>query len=93
VVLNTNGTMHKTIRPRIWQWAIRGNPLRHNGTRGLLSLENKSQLVSFDPATGSITGTAALDGDARGVAVSGDSSTAYVTRFPLHQGWGTVIQG
>jgi YVTN family beta-propeller protein len=80
VVLNTNGTMHKTIRLEYGSGPY-GVTFAPNGTRGLLSLENKSQLVSFDPATGSITGTAALDGDARGVAVSGDSSTAYVTRF------------
>jgi hypothetical protein len=50
-------------------------------TKGLLTLESKSQLLSFDPTSGNTTGTLALDGALRGVAVSGDSQAAYVTRF------------
>jgi YVTN family beta-propeller protein len=50
-------------------------------TRGLLTLESKSALISFDPSSGAGTGTLALDGTVRGIAVSADSQEAYVTRF------------
>lgn len=52
-----------------------------NGSKGLLSLESKSTLLTFDPANGSITGTLTLEGDLRGIAVAADSQTAYITRF------------
>jgi cytochrome c peroxidase len=50
-------------------------------TKGLLTLEHKSVLHSFDPANGAITGTLSLAGAVRGIAVSHDSQAAYVTRF------------
>lgn len=50
-------------------------------SRGLLSLEHKSRLLSFDPTSGAITGSLNLTGDLRGIAVAADSQTAYVTRF------------
>lgn len=52
-----------------------------DGARGLLTLEHKATLSSFNPATGAITGSVVLAGDVRGIAVSADSQTAYVTRF------------
>ncbi|UXH80017.1 Ig-like domain-containing protein [Roseateles amylovorans] len=52
-----------------------------DGSRGLLSLEHQSRLLSFDPASGAITGNLDLAGDLRGIAVAADSQTAYVTRF------------
>lgn len=50
-------------------------------SKGVLTLENKSQLITFNPSTGATTGTLPLSGAVRGVAVSADSSVAYVTRF------------
>ncbi len=50
-------------------------------TKGLLTLEHKSTLISFNPATGATTGTLVLAGAVRGIAVSADSQAAYVTRF------------
>jgi cytochrome c peroxidase len=50
-------------------------------SKGLLTLEHKSTLVAFDSSTGAITATRALTGAVRGIAVSGDGGTAYVTRF------------
>lgn len=52
-----------------------------DGSKGLLSLESKASLMSFDPSTGTITSTLALEGNLRGIAVSADSQVAYVTRF------------
>lgn len=52
-----------------------------DGARGLLTLESKSVLMSFDPSNGSTTGAVALEGNLRGIAVSADSQVAYVTRF------------
>ncbi|HUG26629.1 ricin-type beta-trefoil lectin domain protein, partial [Piscinibacter sp.] len=52
-----------------------------DGTKGLLTLESKSALVSFNPSTGATTGTLPLEGTLRGIAVSADSQAAYVTRF------------
>ncbi|MGJ7614340.1 MULTISPECIES: RICIN domain-containing protein [unclassified Variovorax] len=52
-----------------------------DGTKGLLTLESKSALMSFDPANGNATGTVPLQGEVRGIAVSADSQVAYVTRF------------
>ncbi|MFM9925761.1 Ig-like domain-containing protein [Variovorax sp. H27-G14] len=50
-------------------------------TRGLLTLESKSVLMSFDPGTGATTGAVSLDGNLRGIAVNSNSQVAYVTRF------------
>ncbi|GER18738.1 RICIN domain-containing protein [Variovorax boronicumulans] len=52
-----------------------------NGAKGLLTLESKSVLMSFDPSNGATTGALALEGGVRGIAVSADSQVAYVTRF------------
>ncbi|QNK70743.1 Ig-like domain-containing protein [Variovorax sp. PAMC26660] len=52
-----------------------------DGTRGLLTLESKSVLMSFDPSNGATTGAVALEGTLRGIAVNADSQLAYVTRF------------
>jgi PKD repeat protein len=50
-------------------------------TQGLMTLEHKSALVSFNPTTGAATGTLTLAGAVRGIAVSANSQDAYVTRF------------
>ena len=52
-----------------------------DGAKGLLTLESKSVLMSFDPSNGSTTGAVALEGNLRGIAVNADSQVAYVTRF------------
>jgi mono/diheme cytochrome c family protein len=52
-----------------------------DGTKGLLTLESKSVLMSFDPSSGATTGAVALEGSLRGIAVNADSQVAYVTRF------------
>lgn len=50
-------------------------------SKGLLTLESKSTLQSFDPTSGAGTGSLVLKGTVRGIAVAGDSQSAYVTRF------------
>jgi len=50
-------------------------------TKGLLTLESKSTLQSFDPSSGASTGSLVLKGTVRGIAVAADSQAAYVTRF------------
>lgn len=52
-----------------------------DGAKGLLTLESKSMLMSFDPSNGATTGAVALAGNLRGIAVSSDAQVAYVTRF------------
>lgn len=53
-----------------------------DGNKGLLTLAGKSALAVFNPVTGTISNTVNLPGgDVRGIAVSADSRTAYVTRF------------
>ncbi len=52
-----------------------------DGAKGLLTLESKSVLMSFDPSNGATTGAVALEGNLRGIAVSGDAQVAFVTRF------------
>lgn len=59
-------------------------------TRGLLTLENKSSLVSFDPNSGAINGMLVLSGDVRGIAVRSDSQAAYVTRCRSSMSGGQV---
>ncbi len=49
--------------------------------KGLVTLESKSTLLVFNPSTGATMGSVALPGGVRGIAVSADSQTAYVTRF------------
>lgn len=48
---------------------------------GLVTLEARSTLMSFDPATGAARASIVLTGDVRGIAVTGDSTQAFVTRF------------
>ena len=50
-------------------------------TKGLVTLEHKSTLMSFNPTNGAATGTLVLAGTVRGIAVSANSQEAYVTRF------------
>ncbi len=52
-----------------------------DGTRGLLTLERKSTLQSFNPTTGALGSSVTLAGDVRGIAVNAGSQMAYVTRF------------
>ncbi|MDH6592396.1 PKD repeat protein [Variovorax sp. TBS-050B] len=81
VALNAaDGSLSATV-PLAYGSGPYGVAFTPNGTRGLLTLESKSALVSFDPASGAVTGTLALEGALRGIAVSGDSQLAYVTRF------------
>lgn len=64
-----------------------------DGSKGLVTLAGKSSLAVFNPATGAITGAVALpDGDLRGIAVSADSKTAYVTRFRSRMTRGEVYR-
>jgi DNA-binding beta-propeller fold protein YncE/mono/diheme cytochrome c family protein len=65
-----------------------------DGTKGLLTLAGKSVLAVFNPSTGAITGRVALPGggDVRGIAVSADSKTAYVTRFRSKMTQGEVYK-
>lgn len=55
---------------------------------GLVTLEGRSTLMSFDPANGATRASVALPGDVRGIAVDADSTQAYVTRFRsrMHRG-------
>lgn len=54
-----------------------------DGQLGLVTLAGKSTLARFDPVNGTLGTSVVLPagGDARGIAISGDSTTAYVTRF------------
>lgn len=57
---------------------------------GLVTLEGKSTLMSFEPANGATRASIALTGDVRGVAVNWDSTQAYVTRFRSRMSGGEV---
>lgn len=48
---------------------------------GLVTLEGRSTLMSFDPANGARRASVPLSGDVRGIAVTADSTQALVTRF------------
>lgn len=61
-----------------------------DGTTGLLTLEGRSLLMRFDPATGAPRDTLALPGDLRGIAVAADSKQAWVTRFRSRPDGGTL---
>ncbi|GER17824.1 PKD domain-containing protein [Variovorax boronicumulans] len=81
VALNAaDGTLSTTV-PLAYGSGPYGVVFTPNGTKGLLTLESKSALVSFDPTTGAATGTLALEGSLRGIAVDAGSQSAYVTRF------------
>lgn len=91
VVLNSNGSVHKTIRLEYGSGPY-GVVFTPNNASGLLSLEHKSQLARLDPVSGAITATMALSGDIRGLAVSADSATAYVSRFRSTQTGGQLFK-
>ncbi|WP_343715096.1 Ig-like domain-containing protein [Inquilinus sp.] len=65
-----------------------------DGSKGLLTLAGKSVLAVFNPSTGAITRRVTLPGggDVRGIAVSADSKTAYVTRFRSKMNQGEVYK-
>ncbi|MCA6059540.1 ricin-type beta-trefoil lectin domain protein [Thalassolituus sp. ST750PaO-4] len=48
---------------------------------GLVTLQNRGQLLSFDPYSGAELNRVAVNPDARGLAVDADSERAYVTRM------------
>lgn len=80
VVLAPNGAVAKTV-----QLAYGSGPhsvvFTPDRQTGLVTLESKSQLMSFDPVSGDTIKTLSLQGDVRGLAVTADSQDAYVTRF------------
>jgi DNA-binding beta-propeller fold protein YncE len=57
---------------------------------GLVTLEGRSAVMSFDPATGAERASIVLAGDVRGIAVTGDSTQAFVTRFRSRMDRGEV---
>jgi DNA-binding beta-propeller fold protein YncE/mono/diheme cytochrome c family protein len=59
---------------------------------GLVTLEGRSALMSFDPASGVTRASVKLPGDVRGIAVNGDSTQAYVTRFRSRMDRGEVYR-
>jgi DNA-binding beta-propeller fold protein YncE len=59
---------------------------------GLVTLEGRSTLMSFDPANGSTLATLVLPGDVRGIAVNADATLAYVTRFRSRMDRGEVYR-
>jgi DNA-binding beta-propeller fold protein YncE len=61
-----------------------------DGAAGLVTLEGRSTLMRFDPATGAQRDTLELPGDLRGIAVAADSKQAYVTRFRSQMTGGTL---
>ncbi|MEK8029205.1 LamG-like jellyroll fold domain-containing protein [Ideonella sp. DXS29W] len=61
-------------------------------TRGLVTLESKSTLQGFDPASGALTGSVVLKGSVRGIAVASDSQSAYVTRFKSSSSGGQLFK-
>jgi DNA-binding beta-propeller fold protein YncE len=61
-----------------------------DGATGLVTLEGRSTLMSFDPATGAERASIVLRGDIRGIAVHADSGQAFVTRFRSTMEGGTL---
>ncbi|MDQ0588818.1 RICIN domain-containing protein [Variovorax paradoxus] len=81
VALNAaDGTLSATV-PLAYGSGPYGVAFTPDRSKGLLTLESKSVLMSFDPGSGTTTGAVALDGNLRGIAVASDSQVAYVTRF------------
>ena len=80
VVLNTNGTVSATVQLPYGS-GPHGVAFTPNGQTGLVTLEGRSSLMTFDPANGSTRATLVLSGDTRGIAASADSTEVYVTRF------------
>ncbi|RQO51223.1 hypothetical protein DBV14_17330 [Variovorax sp. KBW07] len=81
VALNAaDGSLSATV-PLAYGSGPYGVAFTPDGARGLLTLESKSILMSFDPSNGATTGAVALEGTVRGIAVNADSQVAYVTRF------------
>jgi YVTN family beta-propeller protein len=81
VVLNAaDGSVSATV-PLAYGSGPHGIVFTPDRGKGLLTLEHKSTLVAFDPANGATTATRVLPGAVRGIAVSGDGTAAYVTRF------------
>jgi len=61
-----------------------------DGQAGLVALEGRSSLMSFDPASGATRAVLPLTGDVRGIAVAADSAQAMVTRFRSRMDRGEV---
>lgn len=61
-----------------------------DGSTGLVTLEGRSTLMSFDPATGAQRASIALPGDLRGIAVNAESTQAYVTRLRSRMDGGSL---
>ncbi|RSZ42473.1 MULTISPECIES: RICIN domain-containing protein [unclassified Variovorax] len=81
VALNAaDGSLSATV-PLAYGSGPYGVAFTPNGSKGLLTLESKSVLMSFDPSNGATTGAVALDGALRGIAIESGSQVAYVTRF------------
>jgi DNA-binding beta-propeller fold protein YncE len=58
-----------------------GVAFSRDGNNAYVTLQASGRLLRMNPSTGAITGDISVGSDPRGIAVTGDSSTIYVTRF------------
>jgi DNA-binding beta-propeller fold protein YncE len=63
-----------------------------DGSAGYVTLEGTGQLVAFDPANRTVTGTLYVTEKPRAIAISGDSSRVLVTRFLSPDSGGEVVE-
>lgn len=65
-----------------------------DGRQGLVTLAGTAKLVVFSPTNGALIGApvALPSGDLRGIAISGNSTTAYITRFRSKMTQGEVYK-
>lgn len=82
VILSADGSIRKTHDLGYGSGPY-GIVFNSSKTLGLLTLENKSSLVRFEPSAASLEALTklVLPGFVRGVAINGGSSDAFVTRF------------
>lgn len=63
-----------------------------DGSNALVTLESTGKLLKLNPNTGGQTGELTVGDSARGIAITGDSQMAYITRFISPQAHAEVIE-
>lgn len=81
IVLNSNGTINGNGVDFGYGSAPEGIAISPDGSSAVIALAGKSEVAVIDINTLAIQALIPVTADPRGVAITGDSSTAYVTRF------------
>lgn len=80
IALNSDGQIQKTVKLPYGDGPY-GIAFPADGSVGLVTLQNRGQLLKFNPDNGAEIARLAVNVEPRGIAINGNSQLAYITQF------------